>query len=89
MSRVRDYTKSIFQYLISFSSLLGEGKSKVFKKFNSHDGFLWAEICSIFIIQNFVKPHKISAFYLGKQKSFGPKKVGHVSNHQDFKMQNF
>ena len=29
---------------------------------------------SIFMIQDFVKPHKISAFYLDKQKSFVPKK---------------
>ena len=26
------------------------------------------------MIQDFVKPHKISAFYLDKQKSFVPKK---------------
>ena len=40
-------------------------------------------------MRDFVKPHKISAFYLDKPKSFGPKiKLGHVSN-RDFKMQNF
>ena len=32
-----------------------------------------AEIFSIFMIQNFVKPHKILAFYLDKQKGFVPK----------------
>ena len=33
-----------------------------------------AETFSIFMIQDFVKPHKISAFYLDKQKSFVPNK---------------
>ena len=33
------------------------------------------------MIQDFVKPHKISAVYLYKQKSVVPKKkCGHVSN---------
>ena len=33
-----------------------------------------AEIFCIFMIQDFVKPHKISAFYLDKQKTIVPKK---------------
>ena len=47
------------------------------------------EIFSIFMIQDFVKPHKVSVFYLDTQKSFvSKKKVRDVSN-QDFKMQDF
>ena len=38
-----------------------------------------AEIFRFFMIQDFVKPHKISAFYLDKQKSFVPKKKQGVS----------
>ena len=33
-----------------------------------------AENFCIFMIQDYVKPHKILAFYLDKQKSFVPKK---------------
>ena len=41
------------------------------------------------MIQDFVKPHKVSVFYLDTQKSFvSKKKVRDVSN-QDFKMQDF
>ena len=32
-----------------------------------------AEILSIFMIKDSVKPHKIPAFYFDKQKSFVPK----------------
>ena len=33
-----------------------------------------AQTFSMLMIQNFMKPYKISAFYLDKQKSFDPKK---------------
>ena len=39
-----------------------------------------AEIFSIFMIKNFLKPHTNSGIYLDEQKKFVPKKLSHVSN---------